>query len=72
MTDPDKRHRSKGGDKGFSGPANGSSYPKARTALTVYQAQERQLAIQKKGRGLIAPGQRRWCSAWRFSSAMSG
>ena len=72
MTDPAKRHCDKGGDKGFSGPADGSSYPKARTALAVYQAQERQLATQKKGRGLIAPKQRRWCSAWRFSSAMSG
>ena len=36
------------GDSGFSGPADSSSYLKARTALTVYQAQERQIAIQKK------------------------
>ncbi|NCM98286.1 MAG: hypothetical protein GW948_13720, partial [Rhodobacterales bacterium] len=41
-----------GGDSGFSGPADSSSYLKARTALTVYQAQERQLAIQKK-KGLL-------------------
>ena len=72
LTDPDQQRRSTGGDSGFSGPADSSSYLKARTALTVYQAQERQLAIQKKGRGLIAPGQKRWCCAWRFSSAMFG
>ena len=49
MTDPDQQRRSTGGgDSGFSGPADSSSYLKARTALTVYQAQERQLAIQKK------------------------
>src|SRR6056297_2293385 len=30
------------------GPGDSTSYLKARTALTVYQAQERQLAIQKK------------------------
>lgn len=32
----------------ISGPGDCSSYLKARTALTVYQAQERQIAIQKK------------------------
>jgi len=32
----------------ISGPSDSSSYLKARTALTVYQAQERQIAIQKK------------------------
>ena len=47
-TDPDQQRRSAGGDGGFSGPADSTSYLKARTALTVYQAQERQLAIQKK------------------------
>ena len=52
MTDPDQQRRSTGGDTGFSGPADSSSYLKARTALTVYQAQERQLAIQKK-KGLL-------------------
>ena len=52
MTDPDQQRRSTGGDSGFSGPADRSSYLKARTALTVYQAQERQLAIQKK-KGLL-------------------
>lgn len=49
MTDPDQQRRSVGGDGGFSGPADSTSYLKARTALTVYQARERQLAIQKKG-----------------------
>ena len=57
MTDPDQQRRStggtSGGDSGFSGPADSSSYLKARTALTVYQAQERQLAIQKKKGALV-------------------
>jgi hypothetical protein len=59
MTDPDQQRRSTGrtgrtgGDAGFSGPADSSSYLKARTALTVYQAQERQLAIQKKKGTLV-------------------
>ena len=52
-TDPDQQRRSMGGDSGFSGPADSSSYLKARTALTVYQAQERQLAIQKKKGTLV-------------------
>lgn len=33
---------------GTSGTGDSTSYLKARTALTVYQAQERQLAIQRK------------------------
>lgn len=53
MTDPDQQRRSTGGDSGFTGPADSSSYLKARTALTVYQAQERQLAIQKKKGALV-------------------
>ena len=54
MTDPDQQRRSTGGgDSGFSGPADSSSYLKARTALTVYQAQERQLAIQKRKGTLV-------------------
>ena len=57
MTDPDQQRRSvgasSGGDSGFSGTADSSSYLKARTALTVYQAQERQLAIQKKKGTLV-------------------
>jgi hypothetical protein len=53
MTDPDQQRRSVGGDAGFSGPADSSSYLKARTALTVYQAQERQLAIQKRKGKLV-------------------
>jgi len=59
MTDPDQQMRSRGGigaggDGGgvaggsVSGPGDSTSYLKARTALTVYQAQERQLSIQKK------------------------
>ena len=53
MTDPDQQRRGTGGDTAFSGPADSSSYLKARTALTVYQAQERQLAIQKKKGTLV-------------------
>ena len=52
MTDPDQQHRSVGGG-GNSSPADSTSYLKARTALTVYQAQERQLAIQKKKGTLV-------------------
>lgn len=51
MTDPDQQMRSRGGlgaASAVSGPGDSTSYIKARTALTVYQAQERQLAIQKK------------------------
>lgn len=61
MTDPDQQTRSRGGfgaggdgggisggTSGVSGPGDSTSYLKARTALTVYQAQERQLSIQRK------------------------
>ena len=53
-TDPDKQMRARGGlgaandGPAVSSPGDSTSYIKARTALTVYQAQERQLAIQKK------------------------
>lgn len=53
MTDPDQQRRSTGGDAGFSAPAETSSYLKARTALTVYQAQDKQLAIQKRKGALV-------------------
>ncbi|WP_375568408.1 hypothetical protein ABWH93_12385 [Seohaeicola saemankumensis] len=59
MTDPDQQMRSRGsvgaggdghgiGGTAVSGPGDSTSYLKARTALTVYQAQERQLSIQRK------------------------
>jgi hypothetical protein len=59
MTDPDQQMRSRGGlgssgdgantgSGSVSGPGDSTSYLKARTALTVYQAQERQLSIQRK------------------------
>ena len=57
MTDPDQQMRAHsgvgtgGGDGAagaVSGPGDSASYLKARTALTVYQAQERQLSIQRK------------------------
>ena len=53
MTDPDQQRRSLGGETATSGPADSTSYLKARTALTVYQAQERQIAIQKKKGTLV-------------------
>lgn len=51
-TDPDQQRRSVG-ESALSGPGESSSYLKARTALTVYQAQERQIAIQKKKGALV-------------------
>ena len=54
MTDPDQQRRSVGSsESSINGPAESSSYLKARTALTVYQAQERQLSIQKKKGALV-------------------
>jgi hypothetical protein len=64
MTDPDQQMRSRGGiasgsdsaaigSSGVSGPGDSTSYLKARTALTVYQAQERQLSLQKKKGTLV-------------------
>jgi len=53
-TDPDQQMRARGGigatndGPAVSSPGDSTSYIKARTALTVYQAQERQLSIQKK------------------------
>jgi hypothetical protein len=57
-TDPDQQLRARGGLAGiggssgegsaFSGAGDSTSYLKARTALTVYQAQDKQLSIQKK------------------------
>jgi hypothetical protein len=51
-TDPDQQLRSRdgygAGEGAVSGPGDSTSYLKARTALTVYQAQERQLSIQRK------------------------
>ena len=53
-TDPDQQMRSRGGSSAagdgpaISGSGDSTSYIKARTALTVYQAQERQLSIQRK------------------------
>ena len=62
INDPDQQLRSRGGVGGVgaggdgaglsagttSGLGDSTSYLKARTALTVYQAQERQLSIQRK------------------------
>ena len=55
MADPDQQRRSRGGEPALptSGGGGSDSYLKARTALTVYQAQERQLAIQKKKGTLV-------------------
>lgn len=64
MTDPDQQMRARGGlatggmargagggggdGTAVTGTGDSTSYLKARTALTVYQAQDKQLAIQKK------------------------
>ncbi|WP_322895685.1 MULTISPECIES: hypothetical protein [unclassified Yoonia] len=63
-TDPDQQLRARGGfgaasdgasvtSSGVSGAGDSTSYLKARTALTVYQAQEKQLGIQKKKGTLV-------------------
>ena len=66
MTDPDQQRRSTSGDSSFSGPVDSSSYLKARTALTVYQAQERQLSIQKK-KGLLVDRARAQTMVFRLA-----
>ena len=77
MTDPDpdqQRRSTGGGDCGFSGPADSWSYLKARTALTVYQGQERQLPIQKK-KGTLVDRARAEALVFRLGhvwNAMSG
>lgn len=55
MTDPDQHRRSQGGDAAMavSGGGGGESYLKARAALTDFQTQQRQLAIQKKKGALV-------------------
>ena len=54
LSDPDQQRRSVvNNESSISSPAESSSYLKARTALTVYQAQERQLSIQKKKGALV-------------------
>ncbi len=55
MTGPDQQSRSLGGDAALPTDGGGGTdtYLKALTALTVYQAQERQLAIQKKKGTLV-------------------
>ncbi len=45
IPDPDQQRRSTGGDSGFSWPAESFSCLKARTAPTVYQAQERDVWV---------------------------
>ena len=75
MTDPDQHRRSLGGDAAMlvSGGGGGESYLKARTALTVFQARERQLAIQKKrGLWLTGRGRRRWSFAWPGRNVILG
>ncbi|MGI3212355.1 hypothetical protein ACROSR_14705 [Roseovarius tibetensis] len=61
MTDPDQQMRARGGIGGIggaeagtvSGPADSTAYLKARTALTVYMAQDKQIAIQCKKGALV-------------------
>ena len=75
MTDPDQQRRSLAGDAALptSGSGGTDSYLKARTALTVYQAQERQRRSRRR-RACCSTGRgrRRWCSAWLGRNAMSG
>ncbi len=52
MTDPDQQRRL-GGDGLASGAGETSSYIKARTLLTVYAAQDKQIAVQKKKGTLV-------------------
>jgi hypothetical protein len=47
-TDPDQQMRSRGGEGMISGPGETASYIKARTLLTFYSAQDKQIAVQKK------------------------
>ncbi len=75
MTDPDQQGRSLGGDAALPTSGNGGtdSYLKTRTALTVYQAQERQLAIQKQEGTLVDRARAEALySAWRGRNAMFG
>jgi hypothetical protein len=73
-TDPDQQLRARGGfgslgggDGGaVSGPGDSTSYLKARTAPTIYQAQERQLAIQKK-KGVLVDRARAETLAFRLA-----
>ena len=56
-----------------SGGGCGESYLKARTALNVFQAQERQLAIEKKkGLWLIVRELKPWYSAWPGRNVILG
>ena len=75
MADPDQHRRSLGGDAAMlvSGGGCGESYLKARTALNVFQAQERQLAIEKKkGLWLIVRELKPWYSAWPGRNVILG
>lgn len=47
ITDPVRPRRSTGGDAWFSGSTDSSSYLKARTALAVYLARDKDLGAQK-------------------------
>ena len=61
MTDPDQQRHSTDGDAGFSGSADISSYLKARTELTVHQAQDKQMRSRRRPARLSnTPGRRRW------------
>lgn len=54
-TDPDQQRRALGGADApaTSHPGGGTSYLKARTALTVVMAQDRQITVQKKKGTLV-------------------
>lgn len=84
MTDPDQQLRSHGGvnatasgndgtsgfGSGIFGPGDSTSYLKARTALTVYQARERQLSIQRK-KGVLVDRARAETLVFRLARQLS-
>lgn len=53
MMDPDQQRRSPGVEEPASSPGEATSYVKARTLLTVYAAQDKQIAVQKKKGALV-------------------
>ncbi len=72
MTDPDQQMRSRGGsspgESAVSGSGDSTSYLKARTALTVYQAQEAGHCVELAQPGLprlVPPGSKLRKRRWR-------
>jgi hypothetical protein len=53
LKDPDQQRRLIGEEEPANGPGEATSYVKARTLLTVYAAQDKQIAVQKKKGALV-------------------